>query len=241
MLGLVDWQEYLEVLDAVAEQALRSAKIVEPPVDPVRIARALGIRVVWDGQLSERGRYVRLRQEAAHPQTAAMILQRHPRPERRFWAAAHELGEHLVYQVADRLSLALEEDWSQWRERIADHLAARILMPTAWFCEDGRRVDWDLRSLKVRYRTASHEAIARRMLDMEEPVVISIFDHGLLSWRRANRSGRVPPLAQAETLCWQIAHQQSQDHQQYSGTLRVRAWAVHEPGWRREILRTETY
>jgi len=241
MLGLVEWREYVEVLDGVVQEALEAAKVHEPPVDPFRIAQALGVRVVWDSRLPERGRYVRLRQEGIFCSPAAMILQRHPRPERRYWAAAHELAEHLIYQAAQRLGLLSEEEWAAYRERIANHLAARILLPTNWFCQDGRRLDWDLRALKIRYPTASHETIARRMLDMEEPVIISIFDQGTLTWRRANRPGRVPPRAQAETIAWQIAHHQRRDHQQYSDQLRVRAWAVHEPGWRREILRTEPW
>jgi Zn-dependent peptidase ImmA (M78 family) len=241
MLEAVDWQEYGEVLDALVQEVLEAGRVHEPPVDPFRIARALGLRVVWDGRLPERGRYVRFRHQAGNSSTAVMILQRHPRPERRYWAAAHELGEHLVPQAAQRLGLLADEDLSGWRERMANHLAARILLPTAWFCQDGRRLDWDLRALKIRYSTASHETIARRMLDMEEPVVISIFDQGTVTWRRANRFGRVPPLAEAETLSWQIAHRESRDHQHYSDRLRVRAWAVHEPGWRREILRTEPW
>jgi len=241
MLGAVSWQEYGEVLDSVAEEAIRAGKLKEPPVDPFRIAHALGVRVVWDSRLPERGRYVRLHQRGSARQAAAMILQRHPRPERRYWSAAHELGEHLVYQAAERLGLVQEEPWAACRERIANHLAARILLPTAWFAEDGQRLDWDLRCLKARYSTASHEAIAWRMLDMPTPVVISLFDQGMLIWRRANRWGRIPPLSPVESRCWQSAHHQSQDQQQWSEGLRIRAWAVHEPGWRREILRTETW
>ncbi|MCS7306603.1 MAG: ImmA/IrrE family metallo-endopeptidase [Thermoguttaceae bacterium] len=241
MWGQLDWQEYVQVLDSVVAESLQAAKVSQPPVDPCRIARALGLRVVWDGGLAERGRYVRLRQQGGHHPVPTMILQRHPRAERCYWAAAHELGEHLVYQVAEQLGLRVEEDWGVWRERMANHLAARILLPTAWFSQDGQRLDWDLRALKQRYSTASHEAIARRMLEMEEPVIISIFDHGQLRWRRANRPGRVPPLSQVESLCWQTAHQENQDHQEFSEHLRIRAWAVHEPGWRREILRTERW
>ncbi|HOM18280.1 MAG TPA: ImmA/IrrE family metallo-endopeptidase [Thermoguttaceae bacterium] len=241
MLGAVGWEEYVEILDRVVEKALRIAHVKAPPVDPFRIAEALGVQVVWDNRLQERGRYVRLRRRHSHPQTAAMILQRHPRPERRYWSAAHELGEHLVYQVAAGLGAATEEDLGEYRERIANHLAARILLPTRWFAEDGARVDWDLRLLKSRYPTASHEAIARRMLEMSTPVVITVFDQGMLIWRRANRWGRVPLLSSAESLCWQSAHRQGQDQEQWTEGLRIRVWAVHEPGWRREILRTETW
>ncbi len=241
MLGTASWQEYAEVLDAVVEEVLRSGKIQQPPVDPFQIAHSVGVRVVWDNRLPERGRYVRLHQTGQASQGATMILQRHPRPERRCWSAAHELGEHLVYQVAVRLGAEAEEQWAQWRERIANHLAGRILMPTAWFAADGGRVDWDLRALKARYSTASHEAIARRMLEMEPPIVITLFDHGAIIWRRANRWGRVPPLSRLESLCCQSAHQSSQDQEDWSEGLRVRVWALHEPGWRREILRTECW
>jgi len=170
----------------VGHETLKAAKVYKPPVDPFRIARSLGVRVVWDRRLPERGRYVRSRHQGSRSPSAVMILQRHPRPERRYWAAAHELGEHLVSRVAQRLGLLTEEDLSACRERMANHLAARILLPTVWFWQDGRRLDWDLRALKSRYPTASHETIARRMVDMEEPVVISLFDQGTVTWRRAN-------------------------------------------------------
>ena len=40
---------------------------------------------------------------------------------------------------------------------------------------------------KQRYATASHELIARRMLDFEPWIVITIFDNGRLTFRRSNR------------------------------------------------------
>lgn len=233
------WEEYTQLLDTIAEEVLQATGVEEPPVDPFRIARLLGIRVVWDKHLPERGRYVRLRPFGQQGSTPVIILQEHPRPERRYWAAAHELGEHLVYQVAESLGLQLEQHNQGWRERVANHLAARVVLPTRWFSSDGQRLDWDLRALKLRYRTASHEAIARRMLEMEEPVIITVFDQGSLVWRQSNRWGRVPPLSQVEILCWQTAHQLHRDSEQLGGGVRVRAWAIHEPGWAREILRTE--
>ena len=62
------------------------------------------------------------------------------------------------------------------RETVANNLAGRLLLPTAWFAADAAACGWDLLALKARYRTASHELIARRMLECRPPVIISIFD-----------------------------------------------------------------
>lgn len=46
---------------------------------------------------------------------------------------------------------------AETREHTADCLASRLLLPTRWFFVDGRSSSWDLRALKARYFTASHE------------------------------------------------------------------------------------
>ena len=93
--------------------------------------------------------------------------------------------------------------------------------------------------MKARYATASHELIARRMLECRPPVIISIFDHGRPSFRRSNLPGRVPPLSPAERACWQPVHEYNRAERTYDGLLAIQGWPIHEEGWRREILRTE--
>lgn len=126
------------------------------------------------------------------------------------------------------------------RENIANLLASRLLLPTDWFQADAIANDWDLLDLKQRDGTASHELIARRMLDFSVPVVISIIDQERLEFRRSNVPGRVPPLAPIERDCWREVHADGS----CVGPLRigsavVRGWPIHEPDWRREILRME--
>ena len=125
------------------------------------------------------------------------------------------------------------------RELVANNLAGRLLLPTAWFAADAADCGWDLFSLKARYHTASHELIARRMLECRPPVIISIFDHRQLSFRRSNLPGRVPPPSPAEMECWRQIHQHCSQLPTESAGGHIQGWPIHEEGWKREILRME--
>jgi hypothetical protein len=122
-------------------------------------------------------------------------------------------------------------------------LASCLLLPRPWFADDGQAVGWDLPTLKEIYRTASHELIARRMLEMPPPVIVSLFDQGKLQWRRSNVLSRPPLLTPPEEQTWRTAFDGARATQYDGEDLPegiddVRCWPVHEPGWRREILRT---
>ncbi len=122
---------------------------------------------------------------------------------------------------------------------MANQLAGRILLPRALFIGCGGECGWDLLKLKQQFSTASHELIARRMLDCEPPVVITVFDRGQRTFRRSNLSGKLPPLLPLEKGAWHAAHESGEPASQADRHASVRAWPIHEPDWKREILRTE--
>jgi hypothetical protein len=237
MLPEIPPEELGASLDAVAAGVLEAVGIDAPPVDLISAARQLGITVAWDDRQRVRGRYVRL----GSPRGAAptIFLRPEPRPERRQWAVAHEIGEHTAHRVFAELWVDPREVGPEAREDVANHLASRLLLPTSWFTVDGSEWGWDLTLLKTRYSTASHELIARRMLDMAPAVIITIFDHGQVTFRRSNVSGQVPPPSPTETGCWQAVHDENRPECLSRSRLSVQGWPVHEPGWKREILRTE--
>jgi len=239
MLPEITPEELSAGLDAVAIEVLQEAGVDRPPVDAVAIAGRLGVTVAWDDRQGGRARYVRLRGEAGRRPSPTILLRPELRQERCQWAVAHEIGEHVAHRVFSLLSVDPREVAPNAREEAAVHLASRILLPGPWFAADGPACGWDLLGLKSRYATASHELIARRMLDLTPPVVISIFDHGRLHFRRGNVPGRVPPPSLAEMACWQTAHAQARAHQSVDRGGNVQAWPIHEPGWKREILRAE--
>jgi len=232
-------EEIAAALDAVATDVLGSAGIHAPPVDCLHLARALGITVAVDDSQPGRARYVRLCGRRSGPARPAILLSGEPRGERRHWAIAHEIGEHAAHRVFDRLGIEPCETARNARETVASQLAGRLLLPTRWFVPDAEECRWDLLAMKLRYATASHELIARRMLECPPPVIISIFDHGELWFRRGNLAGRAAPLSTVELECWRAVHTLGLARQEWEATRTIQGWPVHEEGWKREILRTE--
>ena len=156
------------------------------------------------GIRSPRARFVRL--GAAGGPQPTILLADDPRPERRHWAVAHEIGEHQAHLVFDHLGLSPADAEPAAREAVANRLAGCLLLPRDWFLADGADCAWDLFELKARYATASHEMVARRMLEMPPPAIITLFDHDRPQWRRSNVPGRTPPLSPAERDARQAAH-----------------------------------
>jgi len=232
-------EELAAGLDFVAAELLSEAGVRRPPVDAFGVAAALGITVAVDDLQQGRARYVRLSGRWPAGPRATILLRSDPRPERRQWAVAHEIGEHAAHRVFATLGVDPRETAPNSREVMASNLAGRLLLPAAWFAADASQCGWDLLDLKARYPTASHELIARRMLECRPPVIISIFDHGQVSFRRSNLPGRAPPPSPAEIQCRQAIHAENRPRQHHNGLRAVQGWPVHEDGWKREILRTE--
>jgi predicted transcriptional regulator len=231
-------ETWYEAVDACAQELLELGDELEPPIDALRLAKRLGFIVALDVRQPGRARYARLA-GAAVAATPTIFLRPEPRVERRHWAVAHEIGERHARHVLDRLGLADDVIAPGLREQTANTLANRLLLPTASFFADGNGCDWDLEQLKRRYATASYELIARRMLEAEEPAIISIFDHGVLGFRRSNYGRRVRSPSPLEYDAWREAHAGGTCGELRNERCRVRAWPIHELGWKREIVRTE--
>jgi hypothetical protein len=238
MLPELTQEELSQALDDVAEEAISLAGNLEPPVDALRLARGLGLTVTWDERQQGRARVVRLG-ELSDMATGSILVRPDPRPERLQWAVAHEIGETCALDVFDRLGVDPREAPSGTREAVANQLAGRLLLPQRWFAEAGAGCGWDLFQLKSRFSTASHELIARRMLDFTVPLAITIFDHGRRTFRRGNTGRRLPPLLPVELAAWRAAHETGGAVVETGPLCRVQAWPVHEPDWKREILRSE--
>lgn len=239
MLPEITPEEFAAALDHVGMEVLGEAGIEQPPIDTLAIARALDIKVAWDDQQRGRARFVRLKGSRGRAARPTILLRPEPRVERRQWAVAHEIGEQVAHRVFTLLSVDPRIAPANAREMVANALAGRLLLPWAWFAADAPACAWDLSALKSIYPTASHELIARRMLELPTPVIISIFDQESLYFRRSNVPGSVPPLSAAETRCWRTVHDRNQPHETQDGVLLVQGWPVHEEGWKREILRSE--
>ncbi len=241
MLAEITQEQLAAVLDQLAESAVEQAGLKGPPIDAFLVAERLGLVVAWDATQRSRARYVRLRPDEEPFGYPTILVRPDPRTEREQWAVAHEIGEHLAVTAFRQLGVDPPEAPADARERLAGWLASRLLLPVRWLVAQANRCSWDLRALKARFTTASHELIARRMLDFDPAVLITIVDHGTITFRRSNVGLRPGGWLPGEHACWLAAHRGAQPAQWSESAYRVRAWPVHEPGWKREIVRTELH
>ncbi|MCE9604099.1 MAG: ImmA/IrrE family metallo-endopeptidase [Planctomycetia bacterium] len=230
--------EVHSALDGCCARLLDQAQIAEPPVDCFALAKGLGIVVGIDSRQSGRARCVRLSASSSQGQEA-IFIRPDPRAERRHWAVAHEIGEHHAHEIFSRLGVDPSSAPPQTRERLADALAKRLLLPTAWFMQVGAECDWSLTDLKNSFATASFELLARRLLDRAAPAIVTIFDQGRTSFRADNFSGRRTTPTALELRVWTRCRRTASTQAESDRALRTRCWAVHEAEWKREILLTE--
>lgn len=232
MLIHQDVEDCSRGLESIAEELLDDAGIRQPPVDMFCVARRLRVDVAFDEGQRARGRHKKLAGRSA------ILLKPDDRPERLQWAAAHELGEVFAYRAFERMGLASDELAEGIRETVANLLATRLLLPWKWFIADVRRTRTDLLMLKEIYRTASHELIGWRLLDLPEASIVTIFDQGQLMRRRASNGAKPPLLGPLEQDCWNRVHHENRVAELCHDGLTTCGWPIHEPGWKREILRT---
>jgi Zn-dependent peptidase ImmA (M78 family) len=167
-----------------------------------------------------------------------IYLRPEPTEERHQWTVAHEIGEHLKVSLLQRLGIAPAQTRPMMGESLANVFAYRLLVPGCWFAEDASAADYDVLELKRRYRTASHEVIAWRFLDLPEPCIISILDNDHLSRRRSNAWRVRRQLEPAEQECQRHVHRHGQPHVIRENGWTVQGWPIHQADWKREILRS---
>ncbi len=227
-------EEVLGAIDRTVETLLETAGLTAPPVDAIALAqRHLGMVVCLDRSQRQRGRAQRV---AGKRQ---VFLRPEPTEERHQWTVAHEIGEHLKVEILERLKLDPADTQAMTGESLANLFAYHLLVPTPWFRQDAPELSFDLLELKRRYRTASHEVIAWRFLDLSAPCIVTIVDNDRIHRRRSNCRRTKKELHPVEEKCraWVHEHGDPQELREHGWT--VACWPVHQLEWKREILRSE--
>ena len=226
----MDYSEVDSVLTQLAAKILDDAGIEGPPVDSMAVARSVGATVAIDPAQKARGILCGPRKRPK------IYLRADDREERLYSTAAHEVAELLMPDIADMLCADGYELDARSAEDLAQRFIGLLLCPRPWFEDDCRRCGFSLPELKKIYCTASNEVIARRMLHEDQPTIVTICDPGN-TMRLHNLTYPPPPMQPVEARAQREAHE-GEAVVYTEGEMTVRAWPIHEPGWKREILRT---
>ena len=226
-------EDVTTTIDAMVDELLDAAKLTQPPVDTIALAQQhLGMVVCLDQRQSQRGRAQRALGKKQ------IYLRPEPREERHQWTVAHEIGEHLKSELLQRLNIEPSEAKAMTGESLANLFAYRLLVPTCWFAEDAKALEYDLLALKKRYSTSSHEVLAWRFLDLPESCIITIIDNERIHRRRSNAWPTKRELLPAEEQCWKYVTHYGRPKVVRDAEWTVQGWAVHQLDWKREILRS---
>jgi hypothetical protein len=218
-------EEVQHAVESLVDELLKRAGVSEPPVDALALARThLGIPVrVEAGGGRRRGR-----QEIVLPEDAG--------PEQQQWLAAQAIGQHLCPAALERVGMDQAGGLSS--ASLVNLLARQVLVPAGWLAGEARSCGYDLEELHRRYRTVSMETLAWRLLDLPEPCVITVVDNEHVQARRSNawRVGRT--LSPTEEQCQRYVHKFSRPRVVSAGGWTVLGWPLHQPDWKRELLRS---
>lgn len=226
-------EEVLAVVDRTIEKLLERAGVLQPPVDAIRLAQGtLGMYVCLDTRQQARGRAQRTGFQRQ------VYLRPEPTEERHQWTVAHEIGEHLKSEMLEELGVCPESTGAMAGETLANLFAHRLLVPAAWFSGDAAACHYDLLALKNRYRTPSHEVIALRLLDLPAPCIITVVDNKHIHRRLSNAWPVTRQLQPIERACQEYVHLYSRPYRLEEAGCAVAGWPVHQPDWKREILRS---
>lgn len=216
-------EELTTAIDVIISDLLEAAGVVEPPVDVLALARRhLGLVIPTEGNKRGRGR--------STGGEASL--------ERQHWITAQEIGRQFKPRILKHLGLPDDQPAPLLGESLGNLFAFRLLAPTPWFTEVARACEFDLLQLKERFRTAGHEVLAWRLLDLSDPSIITIIDNGTVVRRKGNTFRPPRKLARAEQACVQQVHEYSRPFEVSEDGWRVQGWPVHTVDWRREFLRS---
>lgn len=226
-------EDVVGILDQMIDELLQAAGVEEPPVDAIRLAQAhLGMSICLDRSQKQRGRAQRAGGQRQ------IYLRPEPSEERHQWTVAHEIGEHLKPMLLQRLEIAPQETRPMMGESLANLFAYRLLVPSLWWVDDAPAFEYDILDLKNRYKTASHEVLALRLLDLPSPCVVTIVDNEHISRRRSNAWQVRRRLEPPEEECQRYVHHYSRPRRVQRDGWTVHGWPVHQADWKREILRS---
>ena len=229
-------EDLFDACDRLVAGLLDRAGAAAPPVDALRVADDhLGISVEFvEPEEDERGRP---RAGGHRRPTSGIVLSSHMTAEQRQTAAARGIARALVPDLLRKLDIEPGSESKAAAAHFRALLAARVLVPTRMLKTALRDCKYDVPALRAVFATATVELVAGRLLDLDDPCVITVIDDGVVATRRGNA---VPPgraLVPAEQQCLDRVMHLDSPARIRAGGWTAHGWPVPNRPFRRVVLR----
>lgn len=229
-------EELVDTVDRMVAGLLERAGVTAPPVSALTIAEhhlGIPIEVVEpDDEEETDGRRRRPRGGGS-----GITIRTDMSAEQRQRAAADGIARLLLPDICRKVGVVMGTETKQFTAHVRALTVARVLIPNKLLRAALRDCKYDVPELHARFRTASMEAVAARLLDLDDPCVISIIDDGVVASRRGNRSQEGRKLSPAEQECFERVTELELPHRARVGEWTAWGWPVPNRPFRRIILR----
>lgn len=229
-------EELFDAIDRLVNGLLERAGITNPPVNALEIAEnhlGIPIEVIDPVEEDERGRP----RPRSRPQSSGIVLSPDMTEEQQQKAASEGIARALLPDIFRKLGIVSETNNKQLSIHIRELMVSRLLVPSKLLRTALKECRYDLLALKKAFITATTEAIALRLLDLDESCVIAIVDDGIVATRRGNRFPVSKKLGRAEQTCLDKIMELGQPYRARAGEWTVHGWPVPNRPFRRIILR----
>ena len=217
-------EELYDAVDRLVWEMLERHGIEEPPVDTLMLAEEeFDFRLVevepdeaeeTPGRFGPRPRRRNAREIQFRPDHSDAS---------RAAICARACAKELVPRVLMKLGVEQMPE-QRGAHPLVSLIVPRLQLPTRWFGRDVRKSGNDLLALKRLYATVSHEVLALRWLDLDEPCVITVVDFDAIALRRSNARQVERKLLPSEERC-RAKIQESK----LPARIRMDDWTTH--GW----------
>jgi hypothetical protein len=231
-------EELFEAIDRLVAGMLERAGVTAPPVDALALAEnhlGIPVEVVEPVEEDERGRR---RPRASRPAGGGVVLSPDMTDEQRQRAAAEGIARLFTPDILRKVGVTPGSETKQFAAQLRGLTAARLLVPTRMLRAALRGSKLDVLALHAVFRTASPEAVALRLLDLDEPCVIAVVDDGVVALRKSNRLAVTKKLEPAEQECVDRITELDLPQRTRSEGWTVQGWPVPGRAFRRILLRS---
>jgi hypothetical protein len=217
-------EELYDVVDRAVVKLLENGRVTQPPVPVIHLIQDLfhfTIRVEDEGD-DEPRQYGDRPKPRPRPREL-VFLPTHSETAKHS-LATRAMAKEMVPEILKRLGVIVGTENKSATNQLVALIAPRLVLPTRWFELAARKANNDLLKLREQFEPTAYEWIAARLLELEDPCVMTIVDDGTVASRKSNFAQVNKKLTDAEERC--AAKVQDSEEAQ---TVRFDGWTSR--GW----------